>query len=261
MSPYDIIPLVIVVVSLVGIIFIIVRKFPVLASIDVSSIKSEQEAARKEKIIALRLERKILGAGKFFGRLFMPVGRTLKIFFKNIYNKVSAWEKNYAQKREAKPAAADEIGQKIKTLFFSVDELLQGGKTSEAEKKCIEIVALDHKNILAYKKLGAIYLEQRNYENARATFEHILKLKADDVETLIDLGNLYKQLGENGKALPIFERVVVLEPTNPKNLDFLIEISIIVGNKELAAESLKKLKEANPENQKLAEFEAKIAAL
>ena len=244
-----------------GIIFIIVRKFPVLAAIDVGSIKSEQEAARKDKIIAIRLERKIVGAGKFLGKLFLPLGIILKNFLKNIYGKISAWEKKYAERKEKRPTSPGEIENKIKTLFFEVDQFLKEGKFDEAEKKNIEIIALDHKNILAYKKLGAVYLGQRNYENARETFSHVLKLNPDDVETLVDLGDLYRQLGENEKALSIFKRLVDLEPTNPKHLDFLIDISIIVGNKDLAREILGKLRGVNPENQKLGEFEERIGGM
>ncbi len=261
MSAYDIIPLVITVLSLAGIIFIIVRKFPMLAAINVGSIKSVQEAAKKERIVALRLERKIIGVGKFLSKLFLPVGKFLKNFFKKIYNKVSGWEKSYATKKEKKVEAPDELEQKIKTLFFGVEELVREGKFEDAEKKCIEIIALDHKNILAYKKLGAVYLEQKNYDNARETFKHILKLNPDDVETIIDLGSLQKLRGENEEALASFRRAAEIEPTSPKNLDFLIEMSIIVKNKDLAEETLKKLKEVNPENQKLAEFGEKIKVI
>lgn len=257
MSSFDIIPLVIIVFSLVGIIFIIVKKFPVLAAINVESIKSEQEAVKKEKIIASRLERKILEAGKFLYPLLLPIGRGARNLFLQIYAKALELEKKYARKKE-KPAAPVDAGQQIKTLFFEAEECFNAGKMEEAEQKCIGIIALDHKNIDAYKKLSQVYLEQKNYENAYETFRHLLKLNPDDTETILDLGSLQKQRGEHEAALANFRRVVELEPTNPKNLDFLIEMSIIVKNKDLAKETFLKLKEVNPENQKLAEFEEKI---
>lgn len=261
MSPYDIIPLVVVVLSLAGIVFVIVRKFPVLAAINIQSIKSEQEAAKKEKIIASRLERKITGAGRFLVKVVSPIGIFLVNFFRKIYDQARKWEKKYIKRADKKIIAPDEAVQKIKTLFFSVDEDIKAEKFDLAEQKCVEIIALDHKNIEAYKKLGFIYVEQKNYSNAEATFEHILKLYPDDVETVIDMGAMYKEQGENTKALEKFKRAVELEPANPKNLDFLIDISIIVGNKELAEENFKKLAEVNPENQKLAEFKERIKSL
>jgi tetratricopeptide (TPR) repeat protein len=261
MSPYDIIPLVIIVVSLAGIIFIIARKFPVLAAIDIGSIKSEQEAAKKEKIIISRLERKISGLGVIFLKIFSPLGLFFKNLFKGVYGWARSWEKKNVKSKENIPPVPGEVEQKIKSLFFSAEELFVSGKLEEAEQKYIEIIAMDHKNIEAYKKLGAVYLEQKNYSNAKETFLHILKLVPDDMETLIDIGSLLKQQGENEKALRFFLRVAELEPTNPKNLDFLIEISIMVGNKDLALKTLAKLGEVNPENQKLSEFEERIKSI
>ena len=79
---YDIIPLVITIVCLVGIIVIIVRKFPVLASIDIESIKSEREAKQKEKIIASRLERKVESFKKGIFSLIIPIILKIKRIFK-----------------------------------------------------------------------------------------------------------------------------------------------------------------------------------
>ena len=250
-----------IVLALAGIIFIIIKKFPVLASINVASIKSEQEAIKKEKIVAERLSRKISAAGKFLYALLLPVGRAARELFSKVYTRVLDWEKKYGNKKKEKPVLAPDSGGQLKTLFFEAEECFKTGKLEEAEKKCISIISLDHKNIEAYKKLGAVYLEQKNYDNAYETFKHILKLNFDDVETLLDLGALHKQRGENEAALANFKRAVELEPTSPKNLDFLIEISIIVKNKDLAWESFAKLREVNPENQKLAEFEERIKAL
>jgi tetratricopeptide (TPR) repeat protein len=257
MSPYDIIPLVIIIISMLGIIFIVARKFPVLAAIDVGAIKSEQEAAKKEKIIASRLERKINGFIKFFSKFFSPVQAVIKNLFRIIYGRARNLENKY-KKIEKVVSAPEEIEQKIKALFFSAEEFLKAGSLNEAEKKYIEIISLDHKNIEAYKKLGEIYLEQKNYDHAEETFQYILKLDANDIETLFDLGLLFRERKEFDKALQSFARVVELEPTNPRNLDFLIDISIIVGNKDLAEKALGKLTEVNPDNQKLAEFKERI---
>jgi len=261
MSPYDIIPLIIIIVSLTVIIFIIVRKFPILAAIDVSSIKSEQEAEKKEKIIASRLERKIGNLRKILTSILSPVYLKIKNGFKKIYGKVLGWERYYAKKKTALLLTPEETEQKIKALFFVAEECVRGGKLDEAEQKYIEIISLDHKNIGAYQKLGSLYLEQKNYDHAHETFQYILKLNPNDVETLIDIGSLFKHRGDNEKALENFKKAVEAEPTNPRSLDFLTEISIMVGNKVLAQETFKKLKEVNPENQKLGEFEERIKAI
>jgi len=255
---YDIIPLVITIGCLVGIIIIIVRKFPVLASIDIESIKSEREAKQKEKIIASRLERKVESFKKGIFSLIIPIILKIKRIFKEKYNKISDWEKRHSKKKIAPKLTPEEKEIEIKKLFFTADELIKKEKAEEAEKIFIEIISLDHKNIEAYKKLGNLYFEQKNYDYAIETLQYILKLNPRDIEVLIDLGTLLKQKGENTKALKFFSKAVELEPTKPKSLDFLTDISIIIGNKELAENALQKLREVNPENKKIEEFEERI---
>jgi len=261
MSFYDIIPLVAIVVSLGGIILIVVRKFPALSAINVESIKSEQEAQTKDKIIASSLQRKIEEIRRLIKKVLRLPCLAVGSWFQIFYNKVVELEKRYVRKKPTVPLGADEIEQKIKALFFLADGLLKENKFDEAEKKYIEIITLDHKNIDAYKKLGTLYLKQKNYDHANETFKHILKLNPNEVETLIDLALLQKQRGENEQALVNFQKAVDIEPTNPKNLDFLIEISIILGKRDLAEENLKRLAEVNPENQKLDEFAERIKSL
>jgi len=254
---YDIVPLIIIILCLVGIIIIVVRKFPVLATIDISTIQREKEAEMKEKIITERLERKTQNMLKRLILIISPFKLWLKNQFKKIYDKVLELEKYYQKKQKLIPAAED-LELKIKKLLLVVEELIKENKLKEAEEKYIEIISLDPKNLPAYEGLGNLYLEEKNYDYARETFEHILKLKADDVDTYINLGLLCKALNENEKAQEFFNKAVALEPNNPRSLDFLLEISIILGNKSLAEETFKKLEEVNPENQKLAEFKEKI---
>ena len=54
------------------------------------------------------------------------------------------------------------------------------------------------------------------------------------------------------------KEAVTIESGNPKYLDRLIELSIILKDKNLAETSLSKLKEINPENKKINEYKDKI---
>ena len=255
---YNIIPLLIVVFSLAGIVFIILRKFPVLASIDIDSIKSEREAKQKEKIIASRLERKIDNFKKIFFSFLIPIISKIKKRFKSSYNKFAAWEDRHSQEKISKKETPEERKKKIGQMFFLAKELIEKQQFDEAEKKFVEIISLDHRNVDAYRELGHLYVQKKDYDYAIETLRHVLKLKPRDVEIMIDLGTLLKNRGENKKALRFFKKAVELEPTKPKSLDFLIDISIIVGDRDLARETLGRLKEVNPENNKIGEFEERI---
>jgi tetratricopeptide (TPR) repeat protein len=57
------------------------------------------------------------------------------------------------------------------------------------------------------------------------------------------------------------QKAVELAPNNPKYLDFLLEVSIMLEEKETALETYEKFHAINPENQKLSEYKARIEAL
>ncbi len=63
-----------------------------------------------------------------------------------------------------------------------VEELTTEEAPTEEEKKYIDLIARDPKDIDAYRALGFIYLEQKNYSNARACFRRVLKKWPDDEE-------------------------------------------------------------------------------
>jgi len=55
-------------------------------------------------------------------------------------------------------------------------------KIQEEEKRCIDLITQNPKDIEAYRILGFIYLNQKNYSDARACFRQILKLEPEDQE-------------------------------------------------------------------------------
>lgn len=164
-----------------------------------------------------------------------------------------------------------------------------------AEKKYIEIIGIDSKNVQAFKNLAQVYFELKNYEEAKQIFEHILKLKDDDVEaygglaeiakekgdlsqardeylralnvnnqrsqTYFDLALVYNAMDNGAEACWNIKKALDIEPNNPRYLDTMLDISIINKDKGAALGAYEKLKSANPENQKLAEFKKKIDEL
>ena len=76
---YNIIPLFLILISLFAIIIIIIRKFSVLASLDVSTIQSEKEAMFKEQIIGNRLKRNIIRYTSKIKNFLKPAGLELSL--------------------------------------------------------------------------------------------------------------------------------------------------------------------------------------
>jgi len=285
---FNIIPLLLILVSLSVIIAIVARKFSVLASLDVDNITAEKEAKFKERIISNRLKRNLVKWTARVGRVSQPVFHSFNSLLQNNLRKLYQLKNNY-QERPSEEAVA---GQALDILFSQAEEFKRLDDLDSAEKKYIEIIGFDSKNIKAFKELGRVYFEKKEYEEAKQTFEHILKLKEDDedvyenlagiakergnfdeardeylksininkqnAQTYYSLASVYQAMGKWSEAVKTLKKALKIEPANPRYLDTMLEISIIIKDKALALDAYQKLLKANPENNKIAEFKKQI---
>ncbi|MEA3450042.1 MAG: hypothetical protein U9Q85_03665 [Patescibacteria group bacterium] len=274
---FNIAPLIIILLSLGVIIIIVLRKFAILANLDVDSIPAEREAKIKEKIISSRLKRIYFKHFNQLSRLITPIGKWTGEFLKDLYAKLLELRDNY--KKEEEQASGEGVVDK---LFLDAGELIKEEKWEEAEKKYIEIIEIDSVNIKAFKELGRMYYERKDYNEAKQTILHALKLvgkesvyeqsKDENEEKTEDnnlrIAELYFDLTLVNKAVELYEEAIKsidnalrLGKNNPRYLDTKIEISIINKNKISALNALEKLKKVNPENHKLAEFKEQVDKL
>ncbi len=66
----------------------------------------------------------------------------------------------------------------------------ENNAASEEEKKCIDLIAQNPKDVKAYRALGFVYLKQKNYSDARACFRQVLKIEPDDMGIKIKLNEI-----------------------------------------------------------------------
>jgi tetratricopeptide (TPR) repeat protein len=157
--------------------------------------------------------------------------------------------------------------KKIGELSVEAEEMIDEKNYKEAEKRLIEIIGLDSQNIEAFKNLGSLYFENKNYEDARQTFGHILKLikdGEDDNETAeinFELALVNRADGRLEDALREIKESLKVIPNNPRYLDTMAEISIMKKDKASALDAYKKLEKVNPENQKLEDLKKQIDEL
>lgn len=289
---YNIIPLLLILASLSVIIIVVARKFSVLANLDIENIQAEKEAKFKERIISNRLKRNIIKILARFTRLAAPLAGWFKNLFSLSLKSLYQLKNDYAAKEAGEDINAD---QKIESLFKQAEEFKKHDDLALAENKYIEIIGLDSKNINAFKELGHVYFEKKQYEEAKQTFEHVLKLKQDDediydnlakiakekgdldeardeylkslninkqnAQTYFSLASIYQAMGNWEEAVRGLKKALKIEPSNPKYLDTMLEISIIIKDKAQALEAYQKLLKTNPENNKIAEFKKQINEL
>lgn len=254
----ELLVLILLISSATVLLVIILRKFSLLATIDVDAVPQEKVEQKKEDIIEMRLKRKWEWLKNKISLVFSPVLKGLGNIFKSIYNKALELEKYYQEKAQPVSDKATLNQQKVRALISEGEELIKSEEYAEAEKRFIQVISLDHMNIAAYDNLGKVYLGQKDYEHAIEALQHALKLNDQDSSVYHDLGLVYKEIEDLEKSVLYLKKAVKLDPNNPKHLDALIEISILDKDKFLAHETFRKLKKVNPENQKLSEIEKQI---
>ena len=284
-----VIAIIIAIFSFLGIVLILGRKLPQAAIINVESIPAERESKIKQELLLARLERRRKKLNEQFSSVLGPFWKIIRYGFE----KLSTWSHELEMAHKAKKVKKTSNPQdSVKIMLLEAERMADNGDFTEAEEKYIEVIKADNKNPQAYKGLGEMYIAKRDYTHAKETLEFLIKLgKADatiyaDLGTVareqgnmeeakedllksismesklspayVDLALVHQSLGEHELSIDALFKALEVEPSNPRILDLLLQECIIIGNKNLAEETFVKLREANPENQKLKEFRKKI---
>ncbi|MFC1662893.1 tetratricopeptide repeat protein [Patescibacteria group bacterium] len=282
---------IILIAAVISVLVVMVRKFSVISAVDVNAQPGSKSKKIKADLLEQRLDRKVSGLGAWIGKYITPVWEGAREAFRRLLQTVAELNKKYDRKikaRQASTAPPDDVKEKIRQLIFEADENANREEYAEAEQRLIEVVTLDSKNSDAYHRLGDIYLEQKNYEDARQTFEHLIKLnQADDTafsglahiaeaegrlteardeylhsidlnakaaQHHLDLCKVYIEMEEFDDAVKSCTKAVKIEPNNPKMLANLLDAYLGAKDSANAKAILGKIKEVNPENQKLEEW-------
>jgi tetratricopeptide (TPR) repeat protein len=272
---------------------VLVKKFPQLKLIDLSTMAKERHAEVKSRIMKARFDRSLGAISDKTATVTAKASGRVKGLYERAYGSLKKMEARMdgGKKAVARPAPAMDAEA-------GLDEAQKAGQEEryeDAERMYIELLKRDAKNIDAYRGLAELYIDQKLYDQAAETLEFLLRLTGDDDRALgrlgqveasrgnfqeaearylrsielsanatayrADLGRVYLAAGEARKAQEQFRTALQAEPHHPKYLDYFLEASILVGDPDSAREALGALTEVNPENAKLADFRARIEAM
>lgn len=280
-------------VCVAAIAVIVVRKFPQLTLIDAEALPQERETKKKKDIIHERVGRLTADWWKNFAARVSPLIWRLRRAFRRAYTKILNLDHHFQGKKPAaQPVTLTDSRASIEQMLREAEAAAKDGTPDQAEKKYIEIIKSDPKKIEAYRGLGDLYMEMKNYAQARETYAFLVKTSVRncclahkgracgefDLKNLMpcpatpaiqgELARNYyslavacRSLGDLAGARQALEGAVAHESANPKHLDLLIETCILEGDKERAQAVYDLLKAANPDNQKLGSLSEKISAM
>lgn len=274
--------LLILIVSLILLALIVLRRLPELKVLDIAAIPKEKKDETKIKILETKFLRQHQKNQAKLSKAVLPFKTKTGDWLKKVSDQVKLMEKKYKHQEQVEEARVKSINE----LFGEAEALIKAGEFSKAETSLIEVIARDKKNFQAYEMLSKLYRLNKNYSQAEEVIKYLIKLKslkfrknksADDlkkerieeaenellevVDTDSELSKYYDNLAEvyeamdkKDKALDSYLKANAIEPNNPKFLDKVIELAIVVGDAGLAKKTYRRLKEINPDNAKLAGF-------
>ena len=197
-----------VVFSLGVMLFIFVRHMPHLSAIDLVNLPKEKALKVKEKIIEMRLKRKLSSnINTFYNKYLIPSYTKIKVFVIKSYNKILALEKHYKKEIKVQKLGNLPILEKqdvLKNRISQAEEQLTQEKYKEAEETLIDVITIDPKNIAAYLGLGQIYRAQKNFEHAVEIYEHILKMDKNNNDALLGSARVAIKQNNRQKAIEFF---------------------------------------------------------
>jgi len=298
---FDIFPLVIILLCLAAIIFVVVRKFPQLANLDVENLSEEKESQKKKEMIEKRIAERGRKFREVWGKRLAPLRKIwgkLQLQFRIYFGKIEKlWhhEQSTKLKAQLKEMSQEEKDQKIKNILQEGEQNFHLNNLEKAEELFISAIKVDAKCVPAYRGLGDTYFAKGSLEEAMQTYRFLLQLDSEDDNTMVKLAEIAESQGDLEEAIQYYQQAVVtndalsprfyhlaelllkvkqpetareaiiqaveLEPKNPKYLDLLLEIAIICGDKSLAQSGYDELRIVNPDNQKLGDFKDRISKI
>lgn len=271
------------------------RRWTELRLLDPLTIKEEQHRTKREAMIRKRFDRMRNERSQPFRRLGRAFARQMETWYDGAVGRLRAIEQSYTATKSPFASIAPTTHERIKTLVTEARSFMRDTKWAEAEKRFLDVLALDPHHVEAYKGLGQIYLKQKLYPQAQETFSFILKMKRADDATYaaladieeaaghwheaelhrlqaVDLGGKqsirhselaqhYLETGELLKAAPAVKHAVELEPNSAKYVEQALDIAVRVGDAQEARAWYQKFRLLSDDRLRFQYWREKVEAL
>jgi tetratricopeptide (TPR) repeat protein len=111
--------------------------------------------------------------------------------------------------------------------------------------------------------LGQYYFDQKNYAEAETWFNRAIKADPKEADLYVALGETYVQRDppQPDQAIAQLQQGLAIDPKNGHALGHLVEAYALKKDTRGAEETIKRLKEADPTNQRLSALETMVADL
>jgi len=111
----------------------------------------------------------------------------------------------------SKKAIPQEAAVNTKDLYEKARRFQRSGRSREARSFYQKALALDPQNVHAVNNIGVTFLQERNFTEARKSFEDAVQLQPDYVDPYYNLACLYAIQGDTKRGLEYLRKAVSLD--------------------------------------------------
>ncbi len=120
-------------------------------------------------------------------------------------------------------------------------------------------LAENPQDIEALRRLGNLFYDIQEWEQAAELYERYLEIRPDDPNVLTDTGACYRSAGDSERALERFRRARDLDPTHwQSRYNEVLVLAFDLEQLEAATEALAELQALQPDNPNVQGLAAKI---
>lgn len=240
----------------IGVIFF--KHWQEIRLLDPDTIKTEQERKKREEIVQQRLDQRLKHAAA-------PLEQAMRTF-------VTRARRTYrrTEERLLQAAGMDEMRKKpgdrgssaaVQTLLESAAHAVSKGSLGEAERTYLEILKQDPRQVQAYRGLGALYMRQRSYVQAKETFRFLERLKGCDDHCYVSLAHIARVEGNTSEAEAFYQRAIAVAPENAERHRELAAFYVAGGAGEKATAAIRKALALAPSSWEALELSVEAAIL
>lgn len=262
--------LIIAILSGITVGILLFRHWREIRLLDVGTIRAEQERKARDRIVRDRFDR-------LLKRWSAPMRQTGR--------RASQWFTHTVQDAERKlgivhpqvdPRAPRVPSGRVGQLLEEAATFVQEGKSSRAERMYLEVLKIDMRQVDAYRGLGELYLNDRQYAQAQETFDFLVsmnraddavyaglatiaeadnrlldaerdrkrasEIKPDSIMRYIELANHYLKRAMAKEALAAAQEAIKCDSSDLRPLELSCRAAILLRDRQTAEQNLRDLR-------------------
>ncbi len=139
----------------------------------------------------------------------------------------------------------------VKEIFDRAVRDLAAADYPSAERGFQAVLRQEPRNVAALSNLGVIYSHTGRADQAITSYRRALQLSPDDKALLLNLGLVYLRQEDHARALPLFARVVAIDPQHLQARQLLAVCRAYTGQLAPAIQDLESLRAAAPRDENI----------